>query len=434
MPLFDKKLSLLLILFIVPLLFLPKINLISFKSETAGIRVDDLLLFGFAILLGWAQLLLRKQLHQAEAWILCLTVFSILSFISSHFLYQLEIIPIQSKVFYTLRLFEYFLFFYIGSLAAQVLGHNKVVKAFFLWNAFLMVFQKLGWIGALTVGGYMHDVSGRVQGIASFPSEMGLLLNLLFCYLIYEESQPSKALSFFPPLIRHILQSSYLYWMFFLFGIFIVLTGNRISILALLVCFLCKLKSQTNFRSLHSLISFALTLSILIAGMMFVIIRTQSVYERSADLFSLKNFELIKIVWSKIDLIKDPVTDDVVAATNYDMSWWMRIHKWMYVLKAYVNHPQCYLQGLGPGCAWSALDGGWLRIFTEYGLIGSFIFWRFFSSIYHINQQTKWMMIAFGLNMIFFDAYLAYKTMSFLLFTAGYAWQNLAKAANIREC
>jgi hypothetical protein len=33
------------------------------------------------------------------------------------------------------------------------------------------------------------------------------------------------------------------------------------------------------------------------------------------------------------------------------------------------------------------------------------------------------MMIAFLMNMIFFDAYLAYKTMSFLLFTCGYIFE-----------
>lgn len=424
MRFFDKRLSLFLLLFLLPLLFLPKINLVGFKSETAGIRIDDVFLLGFGGLLIWAHLILRKQIHKIENWIYLLTIFSILSFISNRFLYSYDILPISSKIFYTVRIFEYFLFFYIGALAAQALGSNRVVKLFFLWNIVLMALQKMKLVGALTVEGYVSDVSSRVQGIASFPSEMGLLLNLLFCYLIYDESSQSKLLSIFSPSIRFVLKKFYLLWMFALFGILIVFTGNRISILALLVCFLFKLKNETDFRSAISLIPLIIVLGGMTTGIAFIIYKTQSVWERSASLFSMQNFELIQIVWAKIDLIKDPVNDDVISAKNYDMSWWLRIHKWLYILKAYVNHPECYLQGLGPGCAWSALDGGWLRIFTEYGLIGSFIFWRFFSCLYNISTQLKWMMIAFGMNMIFFDAYLAYKTMSFLLFAAGYAWQK----------
>ena len=123
-------------------------------------------------------------------------------------------------------------------------------------------------------------------------------------------------------------------------------------------------------------------------------------------------------------MTRNPVGNEVILAANYDMSWWMRIHKWIYVIKAYVTNPECYLQGLGPGFAWAALDGGLLRIFVEYGIIGSFLFWKFFSSIYHINRQLKWMMISFMINMVFFDAYLAYKTMSFLLFIAGDAFER----------
>ena len=87
----------------------------------------------------------------------------------------------------------------------------------------------------------------------------------------------------------------------------------------------------------------------------------------------------------------------------------------------YITHPECYRQGVGPGFAWSALDGGLIRILTEYGLIGVLvIFWRLFSLLYKINPQLKWMIIAFLMNMIFFDAYLAYKSTSFLFFVAGW--------------
>jgi hypothetical protein len=156
----------------------------------------------------------------------------------------------------------------------------------------------------------------------------------------------------------------------------------------------------------------------------FAVTQTAGVYKRSADLFSLKNFELFALVWDKIDISQNPIGNEVVQASNYDISWWLRIHKWLFMSKSYLNHPECYLQGLGPGYAGAALDGGLLRILTEYGLIGSFLFWKFFACLYRLNAQTKWMIIAFLINMIFFDAYLAYKTMSFLFFTCGYIFER----------
>jgi hypothetical protein len=70
----------------------------------------------------------------------------------------------------------------------------------------------------------------------------------------------------------------------------------------------------------------------------------------------------------------------------------------------------------------AGLDGGFLRILTEYGIIGSFLFWKLFSTIYHKTLQLKWMVISFAINMIFFDVHLAYKPMSLLFFITGFAY------------
>jgi hypothetical protein len=100
----------------------------------------------------------------------------------------------------------------------------------------------------------------------------------------------------------------------------------------------------------------------------------------------------------------------------------MRIHKWIYALKIYFDHPESYLQGIGPGFAFAALDGGLLRILTENGLIGAFLYWMFFASIYHQSKQLAWMVLVFVINMIFFDVYLAYKPMILLFFVSGYTY------------
>lgn len=425
MRFFDHRLSLFILLFTLPLLFLPKINLISVDSgETAGLRIDDLVLFFLALLLMWSHTLSHQRMDKIEGWILLLTGFSFLSFFSSRLLSSSQVLYTEAKIFYTVRLLEYFLFFYIGAIASHYFQRHTIIRAFFLWNVFIMLLQKFQITGGVSSEGYYGDVSSRVQGIASFPSEMGLILNLLFCYMVYDPSLSSRLRRFFDtPFSEYFSRKLYLYSLFFLCGMFVIFTGNRISIVALLLCFFCALKQVINFRSAGSFITLMIVIPILLGGVGFFVAQSAGVYDRSLDLFSWKNLDLFSIVWEKIDLTKSPMGNEVVSSENYDASWWIRIHKWLFAAKSYLTHPECYLQGLGPGSMGAALDGGLLRIVTEYGLIGVVLFWKFFACLYRLNQQTKWMVIAFLINMIFFDAYLAYKTMSLLLFSCGYIFE-----------
>ena len=186
-----------------------------------------------------------------------ITLLSFVSFLFNRLLVSEHLLIIESKIFYVIRPLEYFLFFYIGGLYALYFDIGPLMKAFFLWNLAWMVLQKLNLAGGILASGYTADVSGRAQGIASFPSEMGLILNLLFCWMIYNERPRSP---FFP------------YRMFLIFGILVILTGNRISILALTLCFLFYLGKQFNFRSISSII-LLLILTPLLLGALFLVMR-----------------------------------------------------------------------------------------------------------------------------------------------------------------
>lgn len=431
MRFFDRKFSLILLFISIPLLFLPKMNLISVNAEeSAGLRIDDFILFFIGILVVWVHTLSRQWLYKVEGWILSITFLAIFSFLINRLLVSSELLYMDAKIFYCLRLLEYFLFFYIGAITSQYFSDRVVINSFLLWNFLLMTLQKFNLAGGVVATGYHEDISGRVQGISSFPSEMGFLLNLLFCYLIFDNTTQSRLVNLFQsPFTRLVLHNLYLYSMFCLFGIFVIFTGNRISIVALFICFIFRLKQDLSLHSLGSYISIMIFVPITVLAIGFVITQTAGIYTRSSDLFSWKNLELFSIVWERIDTTQNPIGNEVVKATNYDVSWWLRIHKWLFMTKSYLENPACYLQGLGPGYAGVALDGGLLRILTEYGLIGAFLFWKFFDSLYHINLQTKWMIIAFLINMLFFDAYLAYKGMSFLLFSCGYLFDHKRYAA-----
>jgi CDP-diglyceride synthetase len=123
----DKTLYLLSV-FCVILLFLPKINIISFENETAGLRIDDFILLFFSFILGFAFLYNEKTINKIEYWLIYIVSLSIISFIINHLLVIYGVIHVKAKLYYAIRICEYFLFFYIGRMAKSYLSLTKIIK------------------------------------------------------------------------------------------------------------------------------------------------------------------------------------------------------------------------------------------------------------------------------------------------------------------
>jgi len=421
MYLFDRRSLFLLLCCTLPLLFLPKINLIQFAGETSGIRIDDIVLFLFASVTLWAILQTQKPLSPLERYPIYITLFSFFSFFINRLLVYSDFLHIDSKIFYCVRVLEYFFFFYVGSFASRFFRLENFFAIFFAFLMVIMICQKLGIIGGITSEGYVSSITGNVIGIAAFPGEMGCILNFLFAFFAFSENFKNQIISFFPNSLHQFIKNSYTYFLFAIFFIFTALTENRIAILTLLFCFLGRLKYEFSFQSLPSKMFVLLVAISLLCGAALTIPNLNELKARSENLISMQNFEAFSQAWDSIDITYNPLGQESKEGfKQYDASWWMRIHKWMFAIKIFINHPECYFQGLGPGANFAALDGGWLRIFVENGFIGTLLFLRFFYLMFRQNLQMKWIMIAFAINMITFDVYLAYKVMSILFLTSGY--------------
>lgn len=419
---FEKQCSYALSLLCLMLLFLPKINLIAVQGrETAGIRIDDLILFSFLLIYSWAHLSSRKSFFDIEKNLFLILAFSALSYFINIFLYSIGAIHVAGSILYVMRLFEYFTFFYAGLLASRFFNLKNILTCYFLINAVFMILQKLGILGGFSFDGY-RNVQGRVSGLAAFPSEMGAILNLLFCFLFYSENIVFSKIPFIPRKGVKIINSLFPYGFFLFTGVLIVMTGSRIAILAHVVAFLPFLKKIASARSLSKLTIVVPAIAISGCIIAYAISTDEYAIKRSQGLFSFKNLELAKKVWAHIDLNINPMGNEVIQRSGEDQSWWMRIHKWVYAMKIYATHPETYLQGVGPGFAFAGLDGGILRILVEQGLIGFALFARFFYLIARRSRALWLCLVVFMINMVFFDVYLAYKPMSILFLMAGFSY------------
>ncbi len=91
----DRRSAFILLLFSLPLLFFPKINLIAFDQETAGLRLDDLILLGFSLVCFWANFAVRKKLTDIEIILFAIVGFSFFSFSINRLLFAAEIMPVR---------------------------------------------------------------------------------------------------------------------------------------------------------------------------------------------------------------------------------------------------------------------------------------------------------------------------------------------------
>src|ERR1700730_11893772 len=128
------------------LLLLPKINLISFRNETAGIRFDDFILLTVITLLlsGWiADLDFKIDAVPAMAFAV-VAVFCTSNLINAS----------HSNFLYSLRLIEYLVFFWSGKSFVRHCNFTSFVEMLLGINCGFIFLQYAGIVGGFTADGY----------------------------------------------------------------------------------------------------------------------------------------------------------------------------------------------------------------------------------------------------------------------------------------
>src|SRR5579863_2279724 len=164
----------------IALLFLPKINLISFGGETAGIRLDDIVLFVVVLVLlcGWITRLHFKLESVSTSAFVVIGLFCLSNLANRE----------HSNVLYSLRLVEYLVFFWAGkSLVRSRFDFTSTVMLLAGLNCVVILLQFGGLVGGFAAEGYTSSIARPFGISANHPAEMGALLNMLFAALVFEE-------------------------------------------------------------------------------------------------------------------------------------------------------------------------------------------------------------------------------------------------------
>lgn len=376
------------------LVIIPKINLVSFSGESAGLRVDDLIILFFLGLFSF--LFIKRGLISNFDGYIYFILFSFFSLIVGYL-----VDSAGGSLFYPLRFIEYLFFYVVGRYCIHQNDINKYLMFVFIINALVMMLQYFGLVGGFASAGYDSEVSSRVIGLTGGPWEIGFLINIIFCcYAFSSKLDKVKIVRFF-----------------IVSFIFVLATGARMPTLAHLFLFCLYLFSSSR----NKFLSFIAVLFILIMLSVFLTNVDNPVSERSAKLFSIDNYTTLLEFYDKV-IITIPFHDFPPFPSNNssDLSWLMRVAKWSYAIKQWLLSDTTILIGVGSGYWGPALDGGWLRILTENGIIGLSLFLIALFNFSKNHIACKFIIIAFSINMLMIDLYLSYKSMALLLLCFGF--------------
>ena len=384
-------------------IFLPKLNIIDIAGS--GIRLDDFFLLAVLFLIALLSLLEISHFNM----ILSNRVFRIVFylFLLSCFSFLININDMKmTNILYCVRLIEYSAFIYIGFYFYKFnIDIYKIIFYYGLFSIGIIYLQYFNLIGGFVLGEYQSNVSARPIGLTAGPWEVAMLLNI---FIIFTQK-------FIKSNVK------YIYLLIALSAI--LLTGSRVALLSSALI-LVALYWRVLFKSPITFSMFSI-----FAGIFIVSFFNSTVYERSRALFTIDNIEIAKDFYSQIKPSDNGDINKLSKEVNYndtdrDVSWMLRVRKWIYLFKNNMESYKTIFFGHGPGYYGAAVDGSFVRVFGEIGLLGLFLYFMMLKKIM-INNVLFYIIIALFINMLFIDIIFSYKTMAFVFFIYGYYYNFL---------
>ena len=329
------------------MLLSPEIIVGEVPGRDIVIRIDDLLLI--VITLAWLAktainkglaLFVKTPLNKAIGVYVLVCVIATLRGIALGY-----VVP-EKGLLYTLRYIEYFLLYI---LVANHIHSRKQIK-FFL-TAFFITCAIVSVYGMIQIPQGVR-VSAPFEGQVGEPNTFGGYLLFIFCLAMgISLKQVPKNLRLALVGLIALISLPFLY------------TLSRASYLAIIFSFITFI-----FFSKRKLVLVAVMLTIVVS---VLIIRPEAVLERVKYTFSLEDESLAKI-------------GDIYL----DYSSSARIFSWLDSFKAWKKHP---ILGLGI-TGFAFIDGQYIRILPELGIIGLLAFlwllWTIYKNSLGIYKQT----------------------------------------------
>tara|TARA_B110000027_G_C16106319_1_gene295473 strand:- start:8 stop:1177 length:1170 start_codon:yes stop_codon:yes gene_type:complete len=353
----------------------PKINLVSIAGLQQGLRVDDILflvfLFGCIIKRSKVRILGG---YSGVALIIFMFISCFLSFI---FIEEFNFI----SVVFNFRWLQYFLFAYV---------FKDVFE-----NSSINVFKLSLWLQLLISLIQLYILMDyRSQGSFNGPWELANVAFLLGLYIYFKEDKKKYLIITF---------------------LIIVLSASRMTLIAMVIIGLIFFYDfMKNKKSKIKLIIITATL------LSFIFLSPLLI-----KYFSLDFLYNVEVIYDLLGTIKNEVLLSVRSGNNssslfgefkdsLDGSLTMRFDMWLNLFFTFMSYQPriiAILFGISPGQIGIIIDGLYVRLFFEFGLIGSFLFYRWIKSLMRIYANSGFYLIVLLIAGLTLDPFTSSKVM-----------------------
>ena len=366
-----------------------------------GIRIDDVLFIPLAIAIFVSgKFLYALRIKKLVLLYGLFTAVALLSMaVNAIFL---EKVSITFSALNIIRPIQYSLVFFLPFFDPRI-SHSKVFKLYTIYVCIIVVIQKFGYLGQFSQFNAVERPSGNTGG----PYELAIICAFLVFYFLYRRN--------------------YLF-LFANIGIIFV-TNSRITILV--VCFIVFFYS---FRVLKvSRVHKAMVSSAVMIFILFLLVALPKERARFISVFSSDYLTYIEFLNTNIPECKSQEDfifyDRYVIKSNLenefsgDPSLFSRFSRWFLVYKTLLtNGIWAIAFGMGPGFFGLALDGQFVRVLGEVGVVGLTIWIFVLYEMYKIVRRSptafSYFLALLGTS-FFIDIFLSYKAMIFLWFVLG---------------
>ncbi|MGD0096248.1 MAG: hypothetical protein ABSB60_07110 [Terracidiphilus sp.] len=370
-----------------------------------GVRVDDLLiLLASLVLFGRGDIFRIPRSSGVKAYL----IFVVISFCSAVWNVWVGRVELLNSALFVIRLLQYLSFYYIGY--ALVESGIQVWRGLRIYFWMLCVLVPLQMVRLIPVAS-RFDAS-RASGNTNGPYELATVAVFFLCYFGYRERKKLGAASAL---------------------IILFLTASRITCVATLLSF-----AKRAIEASKSKLRMA-TAAVLVASLLWGVgVWISSMADADSDtglasrLHSLLSGSVTAgEMWEVYAAVPTyrTATDFADGAVNHwalgfgmqsgsDVSAMARIVRWLALIKSTLSHFDSIVLGMGPAFAWVAVDGQYVRIFVETGLLGLLAFFCFLKAVTKPQADPsgafREYVLIVALSACFIDTFTSYKTMMLL--------------------
>ena len=416
-------------LLIICISMLPKINLISVGTSSAGIRIEDFLLAVICLFLFVYSKKNQMSKYYSDDFRKLKKIFYIyLLFSVISTLYGIVkgyISPLLSCLF-VIRKLEYFYMFYIGyyyGKSDNLKNKGKLIDFIVYFHFGMCLLQMFGLVGSFNRGEMLDTLTqGRVSSTFNGAYELSAFLLLILPYYIYNllYNVDSK--------LKNILNIS-------LITFCIVMSMSRTSLVIEVVIVLYMIMKSKIIHNRKLVQKLLISGVCVLLPVLFVVVPKIDLSRFTTLSFS-KTVYIFEFTWNYKNFDKYVSTgswygDSIYSlnqmdAMGYDGSLFQRVSHWMQLIDGWLSSP---LIGTGVSISGNSADGNYIKILVETGLIGLVLWMLLLWKIYKIlKRKNNWLIYSFitiVLGAIFIDLFDSSKViMTFWLLLGIYLRSN----------